>query len=259
MSWERNWEEDVPGTCPANVLAWPTNVCGPAIVPFPPLDANRWTDWPGRWGETKSGFVGPTDADSPCSPAGLCGADHYQFYVSPWGSSAVSCPQDPVDQYNNPLPSGTACPSRANQRPVPLMCANWFGGAVVALGCDQPAMRSALQRRQLSRQGRFTVVVPGDKSRAATAPGLAQLLGSSLHVGGRVAVRGTVLRGTILLLRVAGERKLFVLALRAKRSFRGTAVVRISRTRGGVPAIGPLNKRSGFQLVGRMRERAPQG
>ena len=218
--WGRNLDTNSTGTCPANVPSSPPNVCGPALIAFPATGAQRWTDWPGRWGETTpSGIAG---ANSPTSPAGATPADHGPHFFAPW--SGVSCD------------SGAACPAAAHRR-APMYCNNWFGAGVAAVACQQRRMRGALRKRQLGHRGKFTIRLITQRRRAATAPGLAQVLGRPLRPGERAEVSGTVPRGTELLVRARAGRRLVTAVFDRVGPVHGRATLRVNRTRAGTPAV----------------------
>jgi hypothetical protein len=228
--WGRNWDPtaSVATTCPANVPDASDAICGPALIETPVTAGQgadwlsgpgQWTDWPGDWGQ---------DSDSPCSPAGAprdgCGNDHADHFFEPWSTDAnLNCPT-PIDLQGNPLPDGTACPrARGRQaQQLPLTCGSWFGDATAALVCDQPSMRIAVGRRTLTRRGAFTLAVRDRRGLAATAPGLAQLVGAPLRPGEQATVTGTIPAGTTIAVRASTGARTDVGVYRQHARFHGT-------------------------------------
>jgi Tol biopolymer transport system component len=252
VSWARNWDPttSVLGTCPSSVPSDTAGVCGPALIAFPATGAQdadwntgpeQWTDWPGNWGAT----TGSTpDATSPCSPAGAydpgrCGNDHAAHFFAPWSSDGnQDCPQDPQDQYGQPLPPGTACPAvRRTRSAMPLSCTNWFGDEVATLVCDQSSMRAALRSRRMTRRGGFALTLARHPGKAAAAPGLAQLIGPPLRPGGRAFLNGTLPPGTEIAVRANEGWRLDAGVFRQHERFRGLARLIVSRGRGGYPKV----------------------
>jgi hypothetical protein len=218
--WGRDLDTNSTGTCPANVPASPPNVCGPALVPFPATGAQRWTDWAGRWGETVASGVG--GSNSPTSPAGANPPDHGPHFFAPW--SGASCD------------SGAACPASAHRR-EPLSCHNWLGGGVAAVACNQPHMRRALRSRHLGRKGTFTLRLITQRRRAATAPGLAQVLGHPLSPGEQAEVSGTIPRGTELLVRAGAHGRFVTAVFDRVGPLHGRAKLLVRRGRGDRPLV----------------------
>jgi hypothetical protein len=219
--WGRNLQTNAPpSTCPTNVPASPPEVCGPALIQFPTpqpqgstwsATTGRFTDWPGLWGIT---------SDSPASPAGSSTADHGNHYFAPWS------PSGNLDCTSN----GGACPSRVATSPA--RCANWFGGGVVALVCNAAIMREALRRHTIQHRGTFGLrsALRG----AATAPGIAQLLGHPLRAGQRLTIRGRIPRGTSLMVRVERGRHIGTVVFENIPAFQGRATVHVGRGKQGL-------------------------
>ena len=223
--WGRNLDTGSTGACPSNVPGSPPNVCGPAVIAFPATGAQRWTDWAGRWGETGTDPVG---SSSPTSPAAPSPSDHGPHFFAPW--TGVSCE------------SGALCPSRARSR-EPLYCHNWLGEGVAAVACHERTMRGALRERRLGRDGSFTIRLVTQDRRAATAPGLAQVLGRPLRVGERATVSGRLPRDSELLIRVGRGQRLVTAVFDHLRPVHGRATLAVRRGKHGKPAVALLHGR----------------
>jgi hypothetical protein len=93
-------------------------------------------------------------------------------------------------------------------------CRPWFGPSVAALACARPGLSRAIRRQRLGRKSslllsveRRSATAAADANhhgsqRAATAPALAQYLGSPLRTGSVVRLGGAIPRRTTLLLRL---------------------------------------------------------
>jgi hypothetical protein len=191
----------------------------------------HWTDWPGRWGETEPGEV-PGEAHSPCSPAAPCSKDHANYFFAPW--TGVTCE------------AGAACPARTKQ-PEPFSCNDWFGYSVAALACEPRAMRRALRHRGLGSRGGFTIRLVDQRRKAATAPGLAQVVGHPMSPGEDAELTGTVPTGTTILVHLQTAHGLLTAVFDKLAGFRRRAVI-VVRRHGRVPVV--------FMMRGRHRQTA---
>jgi Tol biopolymer transport system component len=157
---------------------WLANNDPSALIAFPnPIGWGTpstavWTDWPGSWGATSQ----PTDHGPVQSPAGPYGGngDHYR---SPWTAQGASHGSHDV------------------------RCESFFGSSVSAAACSPSQLRLSVQARRLGRRGTLSVSVPGRRTTAASAPGVAQALSKPLRAGDRVLVRGSGAADTALYLR----------------------------------------------------------
>jgi hypothetical protein len=210
---------------------WGNNYDTSALLPFPAAAGQgiswqngpeNWTDWPGLWGQSLA-FA------SPASPAGP--GSHATHYYQPWvtasSTGGIDCSSVPT----------SACPSRAREAAVPFACANWFGSDIAVLGCNEAVMRNALRTGRLGRTGGFTVHLINQGRSAATAPGVAQVLGRPLRVGERAYVVGDVPAGTTLFVRAFGDHHLISLSFKVVRAYRGRAVLTVSAGRGREPVV----------------------
>jgi hypothetical protein len=224
---------------------WGNNLNPNALLPFPTpagqgnawtSGPENWTDWPGAWGDTPEQGALTVDG-SPCGPAaasgsaanGSCGDDHSGHYYAPWSEVGT-----------NLLCSGADCPQlrrRAFARQAePRACSTWFGGDVVAALCAQAPLRHALTHHELGGRGSFTMILAHPRRKAATAPGLAQLLGRPLRPGGRVAITGALPPGTRLFVHAMWGRVLATVSFDVGR-IRGRAVVEAERGLRGRPRV----------------------
>ncbi|MBV9838572.1 MAG: hypothetical protein JO156_10645 [Solirubrobacterales bacterium] len=240
---------------------WGNNQQASALIPLPATAGEgnlwtsgpeNWTDWPGAWGETPEPG---TPSGSPCGPAapppaaaGDCGADHAGHYYAPWSQTGgnLSC-------------SGADCPQlrRRASGPAPLACSSWFGAGVVAAACDPTPMQNAVRTRRLSSRGSFTITLPSTRRKAATAPGLAQLLGAPLHPGALAIISGVIPRHTQLLVRAVNGRKLITATFLISRQLRGHAVIRVSRGPHGEPIVWLVLRGKKIKPVALQRQTLP--
>jgi hypothetical protein len=153
----------------------------------------------------------PWDSQSPTSPAAPAPSDHGPHFFAPWTN--VTCQ------------AGGGCP--ASGTPEPLSCGNWFGASVAALACDQGEMRRALNKRALDRRGGFTIRLINQDREAATAPGLAQVLGRPLVANERAVISGAVPAGTQLQVRARYGRHLFTAVFENEGPLSGVATVTV--------------------------------
>jgi hypothetical protein len=210
-------------------VSWGSNLDTNTLSPFPPTAAQgtnwlsgpqRWADWPGTWGDTTASGIG--GSSSPCGPAASCSSDHGGHFFAPW--SGVTCE------------SGAACPARA-RHPQPLSCSDWLGYPVAAVACDQQAMQIALRTRGLGRRGTFTIHLVSQGRNAATAPGLAQVLGRALRPGERAMLSGAVPSDTKVLVRALDGRRLVTAAFAHVGPFHGRAVLLVRHGPDGYPSV----------------------
>lgn len=187
---------------------WGNNLDGDALLPVPataPSDsenwtagAEPWTAWPGAWGDTPQGDSEIGFTGSPCGPAaesgvaadGQCGPDHSDHFFEPWGGSDT----------NTVCESGP-CPDvrRASQAPTGTNCASWAGPGVAASVCEPDVLARGVRSATFNRRkATFAVWRQGTRKRAASSPGIAQLIGAPLDVGQTVIVSGRLRPGSQL-------------------------------------------------------------
>lgn len=191
---------------------WGRNNDPAALLRLPPAEGwdnpavGNWVDWPGKWGDL-GGTLSP----------GVT-----RRYKSPEGPGVIECSErwtsdEKTDcealapTSNLPVPSlryiaaARARPEPRTDPDEPDPCEAWAGPSVHAALCDPRELRAALAAGALGRDGTFSFERGRRSERSAAAPGIAQLVGSSLKGGDSVAVRGRITSRARLLVRTRGE------------------------------------------------------
>ena len=209
------YEADHDGAAPA----WPANNDGSTLKRWD----NAWWYWGGRWGEQrtvespgwrKHGIV-PRDNQ--------CARDNDGCLTNVIGSRVRRAAQ--------------VSAMRARVRRL-SRCAPWFGPSVAALACSRGGLSRAIRHQALGRSGRFVLSVdrprpPGAArraQRAASAPSLSQYIGTPLRPGTQVRIRGEIVRGTTVLLRLRAGRRLYEAAVTLRKG-EATAIRILRRAR----------------------------
>lgn len=226
---------------------WGNDLVGSALIAMPATtqsDADNWTagpkswtDWPGAWGDTPQNDTEPNDG-SPCGPAaesgvaaaGHCGPDHSGHYFAPWDSTGAA-----NDCQSGPCPDARrAAPSTAAAR-----CASWFGAGVAAGACDPDVIGRAVTSRSFNhRRASFKMWRSGSARPAASAPGIAQLIGVPLHARQRLVLSGRINAGTEIAVQAQHKKELTETRFRVTRTMRGRLVLCVYRSqRSGVRVV----------------------
>lgn len=172
--------------------AWTLNSsCAWCAVPLPemyesPLLGPSAADWNAlqvRWGSTENGISNGTE--SPTAPG------QQARYQAPWSAGGSAAP---------PPTARSLATVTGEQR-----CGSWFGGDVVALLCDQRAVRRASIAGLVGgrNKGIYRLRLEQAGARAGSTFGLAQAVGRPLQNGEVFKIRGRVPAGVLLRLRVA--------------------------------------------------------
>jgi hypothetical protein len=178
-------QSDLQEGCHNGKAPWSANYEPTDLLAFPPTHESNWVDWPGTWGEDTGTLPGL--GKSPDSPG------VQERFKCPWHAYSG----DP-----------TACPSSIQHSPaafreaVASACGNWFGGMVVMTVCSPGALRHAVRTARVGHRGTLRIVLNKKGDHTASLRGVAQAIGTPLHVGQTVAVAG----------RSPGDTELFVRA-----------------------------------------------
>jgi hypothetical protein len=154
---------------------WESNDYGPGVLTQFPLATGSWTFWGGKWGVEG----GP---DSP---------GHQRHFNHP-------------EEFDSQQPVG---PAGAASATASEPCTQWLGGDVTAVRCRPGELRASRLEGRLGQPGDIDLrlIHVDAERRAATAPGLAQLVGEPLRAGHRLEVTAPARsRPVDLLLRYAG-------------------------------------------------------
>lgn len=214
---------------PSTLLALPT--AADRWVPWGAGPRN-WVDWPGKWGATTGDEgIGGLGEGSPDGPAAN---GHAADYFEPWTSSQCA-------------DSGCVMAStRRHARQIVKDCRAWFGADVAAAACDHARLSRAVDHAGVA--GRGDIHLGRGHHRAASAPGLAQLVGAPLRAGERltVAAHGGL---STLLVRVRNHGRIF------EATFSGSKMRDISR---GAVTVEAGRRTPRVRLVARGRSVLPQ-
>jgi hypothetical protein len=170
-------------------VPWGANDDLGALLAFPnpagwliPGQAN-WTDWPGRWGQE--------------------GAPE-----SPGSKTQFKCP------WNGNPADATACTARSRTMAraaaitsASSRCADWYGNSVIAAACTPSVLKPAVDQGQVGDRGQLRIAVDGQGRRSASARGIAQAVGTALHPGSTITVRGRLGQDTELMVRAVYGRR----------------------------------------------------
>jgi hypothetical protein len=155
---------------------WGNNEDKTAVELFP---AASWPFWRGVWGS-------PTK-----QPA---------FSIPPLKRAAVEGPGS-RPRFNKPVKFDRRARAAGAAADAYGSCDRWFGPSAVASACDPAELRAALDAGLLDEPGGVTLSSPG--ARAASAPGIAQLVADPLRPGEELTVSGTTGAATTLSVRAA--------------------------------------------------------
>ena len=145
---------------------WQRNGESVALRPFPALTPPgmtwsegpaEWADWPGNWGMD-------TTVGSPANQS---------HFSTPWESDCADDDDCPTEE-SSLLSASSA--STGN-------CSSWFGAGVAALACSPEDLKTALREQRLGNSGSHGVNLSHGQRGSASAPGVAQVMGSALHDG----------------------------------------------------------------------------
>lgn len=182
-----------------------------------PVAEDGWTFWDGEWGIS----------DGPSSPG------NQAAYDQSWGV----CGEDDA---GCPLPAIRARTTPSVQRAA-THCGNWFGADIVALLCDESALRGEMESGSFSDSSLAHIRQPPASWRLGKAAGLTQAVGKPLRVGDHLTVRIAAGRRASLFLRALNrgrvrEKVVVGISGRVRVEVRGGARgPRIQVSGGGVP------------------------
>lgn len=128
----------------------------------------------------------------------------------------------------------------------------------MGLACNPGELRTAVRGRHLGKHGRFGLYLVTQRHRAATAPGLAQLLGSPLRPGESAVLAGTVPAGTRILIRSVSGRWASTALFGHVGPFRGKAIISVRRGRSGYPRVFLTRNGDRISPTSAIRSRRPQ-
>ncbi|MGA8363211.1 MAG: hypothetical protein WB709_01680 [Solirubrobacteraceae bacterium] len=216
-------KSEAPEGCHDGEVPWGANHDAANVLPLPASGEDKWTDWPGRWGNS-TGITIPFEAGySPPSP-GL-----QARYQCPW-------------QWYESEP--TACPSKAKASQASAReleastCGNWFGGSIVATLCSPGVLRSAIHKARMGRPGTLHIRLGRRAGRSGSRPGVAQATGAPLREGESLVVDGQAPADTTLLARAQASGHLIEAAFN-----------RLGLTHGGRGVVKGLRTHAGIRLV----------
>jgi Tol biopolymer transport system component len=200
----------------------------PSAIGWAVPSQGNWVDWPGRWGN-------PAEDEPPNGPGR---APHFQ---QPWSNDG----RCPGGNSGCPIPRTVtgARASRVSARlldRVPSECRAWFGSAVTALACNPSQLNAGLRHARLNKKGAFWLRVgrPGRERAAATAPGVAQFVGTPLRPGQRARIGGVTSDRLVVLVRARWRRQVVTAAFAPGRLSRhGSMQIRALLRRGRLSIV----------------------
>jgi hypothetical protein len=145
----------------------------------------EWTDWPGLW----------SPQGTPKSPG------NQPHFRTPWINECAddsSCPNESM-----------AASSATTRTTTVSSCSSWFGPDVAVLACDPRRLARGLREQRMGEPGSTRIRLGRGGARAASAPGLTQLLGRPLVSGERLELAGAQ-SATDLRLRVRDRTGVYV-------------------------------------------------
>ncbi|HEX8074421.1 MAG TPA: hypothetical protein VF545_05520, partial [Thermoleophilaceae bacterium] len=128
-------------------------------------------------------------------------ASPWAYWNGLWGRPVVGGVESPLQRaprWSDPKvrPTRNGGPARLRAAQAYGSCDSWFGASLSMVACDESELRSALANDGLAREGGLALAASAGSTRAASTPGLAQLLGDPLEPGATAEVSGTAGDGT---------------------------------------------------------------
>lgn len=137
---------------------------------------------------------GAPDPATPDEPVGEHPGDGNEQPVGPPADGQEPCVEERESPTGPPPEAGAPCGAQEDpeEAEIPKACLPWTGPLVQIAVCEADELERSLDRGELGRQGDVELDAGDRREVAASAPGIAQLLGEPLEPGDRVAIVGEV-------------------------------------------------------------------